>query len=114
MGQRQLDVRDVASLGQAVPGNAPSQLGAVHHLVRQAVELAPPERALEDGTAFVASIYAPRDVEEPLTREPFELAPKLVGAPQECHVGWMFPVGEPPLEYVSARRLDAGPAGSLL
>ena len=56
MGQRLLDVRDVASLGQqesavglvqaadllrqAVPGKAPVQLGAVHHLVRQAVELA--------------------------------------------------------------------------
>ena len=63
--------------------------------MRQAVELARLERALEDGAAFGARIHASRDVEEPLARETLELAPQLVGAPQECHVRRMLPVGEP-------------------
>lgn len=71
------------------------QLSTIHHLVRQTVEFARPERALEDGPAFGARIHASRNVKEPLARETFELAPQLVGAPQERHVGWMLPVGEP-------------------
>ena len=109
--QRLLDVRDVASLGQqepalglvqaqdllrqAVPWKAPVQLGAVHHLVRQAVELARFERALEDRAAFGARIHAAGDVKETLAGEALELAPQLVGAPQERHVRGMLPVGEP-------------------
>ena len=84
-------MRDVATLGeqeptvgliqatdllrQAIPGKTPVQLVTVHHLVRQAVESARFERAVEDGAAFRARVHASRDMEEPLARESLELAP---------------------------------------
>ena len=98
-----IDVRDVASLRQeepafglvqaqdrrrqAVPWKAPMQLGAVHHLVGEAVQFARFERALEDRAVPGAGIHAAGDVKETLAGEAFELAPQLVRAPQERDVG---------------------------
>ena len=111
MCQGLIDVRDVASLGQeesafglvqaqdrrrqTVPWKAPMQLGTVHHLVREAVQFARFERALEDRTVLGARIHAAGDVKETLAGEAFELAPQLVRAPQERHVRGMLPIGEP-------------------
>src|SRR5262245_29909934 len=111
VGQRLLDVRDVASLRQEkaafglvqaanllrqpIPGETPVQLCAVHDLVRQVVQLARPERPPENGAALWARIYASRDVEEPLACETLELAPQLVGTAEQRHIAWVLPVGEP-------------------
>ena len=88
-------VQTLDLLRQAIPGIAPVQLVAVHHLVRQAVELARLERALEDGAAFGTRIHASRDVEELLSGETLELAPQLIRAPEQRHVRRVLPVGEP-------------------
>jgi hypothetical protein len=82
-------------LGQSVSGEAAMQRRAVHHFVRQAVQLARPEGAPEHHAAGRPSIDAPGDVEEPLARQRLQLAPQLVRPPEKRDVGRMFPVGEP-------------------
>ena len=72
------------------------QLGAVHDLVGQAVELARPERALEDRAAFGGPASTlPVMCSSCSSGQTLELAPQLVGPPQQRHVGGMLPVGEP-------------------
>ena len=111
MGQRGLDVRDDAPLGEEEPavglehrqrvrlqpvgGVAPRHLGGVEHLVPQPVLLARAERAGEDHLLRRAGVDRAGHVQQLLSGRRLQLAPQLVGAAQQRHVVDVLVVGEP-------------------
>ena len=73
-------------VGQAVAGVAAVQLGSGQNLVGQVVQLARFPGALEDPGVLGARVHGPGGVEQSLVCRILDLAPQLVGAPEQQHV----------------------------
>ena len=90
--------------GQAVAGKTPVHLRSVDHLVLEPVLDAGAHRALEDEAVRRSRVHRPGDVQKPLARRRLELAPELVGTPEQRYVARVLVVGEPDDSRDSVRR----------
>jgi len=78
-----------------IAGITSPEFGAGEDLVRQIVQLAGLPGALEDEAILGAGVYRAGDVQELLPRDALYLAPQLVGAAQEQHIGGVLEVSQP-------------------
>ncbi len=63
-------------------------------LVREFVFQAGPDRSLQERASPGAGLQHAGDLEQALARAPLQVAPVVVGPPQQRHVGGMFEIGQ--------------------
>ena len=72
----------------------PHQLRRRQHLMGQRMQLRRGERAAHQHAVGRPDLGDAGDMEKLLPGRSFELAPQLIGAPQERHIGRMLPIGQ--------------------